>query len=302
MRRKLFGIFFLMLGFMLSACGSEQAITDRQSEVVKESEMTSEDVEKNKMLIGNIDGKTVKNYRCTLTFENHDDRAISFCPDQYVIEVWKDKQWVPVQMLRDVRDFRAIECLWEPGILHQEDFIWIDVYGELSPGKYRLLISTTYDRTGEEAGKIVAEFQIGDTYDTAVEGLPVGDMYDPRVYICEIPEYGIHMEAVNPTKDGCDLKYSYTENASTASTGFKVGEGFCLQKWDPEKEQWSTIHTSFSDGIADTSNNIPTTVQVQWKEILGEQIGVFRIIVPVVADRYLGDYKVFYLSRVLLIL
>ena len=301
MRRRLFGIAFLMLGFVFSACRSEQTITETSSEIITDTETNSEDIEKNRKLIGNVDGKTVKNYRCTLTVENLEDRAVDFDRDQYVIEVWKEKQWVSVQTLREFRTSGLIQSIVQPGKEFQEDINWISEYGELSPGKYRLLIPATYYETREEAGKIVAEFQIEERNDTAVEGLPVGDMYDPMIYIQEILEYGIRLEVVEPNNDGCNLKYSYTENNPTDPSSFKVGEDFCLQKWDPEKEQWSTIHTTFSDGVMDTSIDVPNTIQIRWQDFMSEPAGVFRIIVPVVADHYLGGYKVFYLSRTFMI-
>lgn len=330
MKKKRVAVLFLMLGFALSACKSEQASTESQTEAITEIETGSEtnsekisetnsetasetssetssekgieDIEKNEKLVGTIDSKSIKNYRCTLTVKNLDDRAIDYDKDLYVIEVWKDKQWVPVQELLEYRFSGAIQSTIQPGKELTGDIYWIDEYGELSPGKYRLLISATYYETREEAGKIVAEFQIEDENDTAVDGLPTGEMYDPKIYKREIPEYGILAETVELDREGCDLKVSYTENDQVDPVGFKVGEDYCLQKWDPEKEQWETIHAGFADGVKDTNRDVPATVQIRWKEILGEQLGVYRIIVPVVADQNLGDYKVFFLSRVLVVL
>ncbi len=291
----------LLLVLLLTACKSAAETTEKQTEVGNSTESGSESSDSFRVLVGYIDGKTIEKHRCTLIFENLDDRTVTFDNDGYVIEAWKDNRWISVQTLREFRTSGCIETIVEPGKKTEEDINWISEYGELSHGKYRILIPVGYEETTEEAGKIVAEFQIKDKNDAAVEGLPIGDMYDPKVYSWEIPEYGICMEVVEPDNDGCNLKYSYTENNPTDLSSFKVGEDYCLQNWDPEKKQWSTIHTTFSDGVTDTSSDVPNTIQIRWRDFMSEPAGVFRIITPVVADRYLGEYKVFYLSRTFMI-
>ena len=285
-------------GTEISTENKPEAGTETGSE--NNTEATGMDVESYRQLTGYIDDKTVEKYCCTLTFENPEDRVITFSPDEYVIEAWKDDQWISVPLLRGIRCSGLTQSNVQPGKKVQENINWISEYGELSPGKYRMIISATYDETDETAGMIVAEFKIEDKEETGIIGLITGDLYDPAVYAREIPEFGIRMDVENPNANGCDLKFTYTENEQTGHVEFMVGEGYYFQKW--EGDHWGRLLTNYSYGVVDVGYGVPTTRQVRWNELFGEQSpGIYRIITPVVANRLLGAYKIFYLSSVFLI-
>ena len=130
---------------------------------------------------------------------------------------------------------------------------------------------------------------------TQIDGLRTGDIYDPMVYDQEIPEFGIRMEVEKPDTKGCDLKFIYTENEQTGPIEFIVGEGYYFQKW--EGDHWGRLLTNYSYGVVDIGYGVPTTIQVRWNELFGEQSpGKYRIIAPVVSNRFLGSYKAFYIS------
>ena len=130
---------------------------------------------------------------------------------------------------------------------------------------------------------------------TPIDGLMTGDIYDPMVYDQEIPEFGIRMEVKKPDTKGCDLKFIYTENEQTGPIEFIVGEGYYFQKW--EGDHWGRLLTNYSYGVVDIGYGVPTTIQVRWNELFGEQSpGKYRIIAPVVSNRRLGSYKAFYIS------
>lgn len=184
--------------------------------------------------------------------------------DEFYIEMYENGGWKPVPYLNSVA-FTAIAHQLEKNSNWRLSMDWEDMYGQLSPGHYRLVKEfMDFRENGYDAVLIFAEFIIAESHDCHSED---GDV------ICDVCLSLVDHQSKDEDGDGrCDLCGIWDEYRV-------VGSAPWMGNWDPasdlglmHRQEDGSYQVTFED-VPPGSYTLQVTKNGSWNESWGDAPG-----------------------------
>lgn len=187
----------------------------------KSGEVSNTEIKDNGIIL-RIKEKTLNDSYATIILENNSNYTLGYGQD-YFVEKEVDGKWYSLEIVND-RVFNMPLYHLEPNDTKEKEIGLSYGYGELTPGKYRVVKSVTleYDNDNREEFFVAGEFIISDIPYIEITSLKLGDKNKTVKVVDEIKNILNVIDNLEYKQETCDGLASYNITYNNLTYGLEI--------------------------------------------------------------------------------